>query len=123
MNMPAIMGFGIALIGNAIVTIRMRILWRSSRIYSLAGEIYINDELLWRDASLVEPISRSWNMPRLLRLSEPYLRDGINSIRIRVVSIPGQQLGLGRVFVGSAPAMRRSMTAYGGVTVHSLPLI
>lgn len=73
----------------------------------LAGEIYINDELLWRDAHLVEPMSRSWNMPRLLRLSEPYLRDDMNSIRIRVVSIPGQQLGLGRVFIGTIPAMQQ----------------
>ncbi len=73
----------------------------------LAGEIYLNDELLWRDASLVEPMSRSWNMPRMLRLSEPQLRDGINSIRIHVVSMPGQQLGLGRVFVGTTSAMQQ----------------
>ena len=30
----------------------------------LAGEVYWNDALLWRDRSVVEPFSRSWNMPR-----------------------------------------------------------
>ncbi|MGU3576539.1 7TM diverse intracellular signaling domain-containing protein [Brucellaceae bacterium C25G] len=72
----------------------------------LAGEIYINDELLWSDASLIEPMSRSWNFPRLLRLSEPHLRDGVNSFRIRVVSTAGQQLGLGRIFIGPTSAMQ-----------------
>lgn len=37
---------------------------------SMAGEVYINDDLLWRDASLVEPLSQSWNMPRYWLLPE-----------------------------------------------------
>ena len=31
---------------------------------SVAGEVYNNGDLLWRDAFLVEPLSRSWNVPR-----------------------------------------------------------
>ena len=73
----------------------------------LAGEIYLNNEPLWRDASMVEPLSRSWNMPRLLRLPEAHLLDGINTIRIRVVSTSGQQLGLGPVYLGKTQAMQQ----------------
>lgn len=73
----------------------------------LAGEIYINGEQLWQDASLVEPLSRSWNMPRLLRLPEAHLHDGVNSVRIRVVSVAGQQLGLGPVYLGETQAMQQ----------------
>lgn len=69
--------------------------------------IYINDEKIWRDESLVEPLSSSWNMPRLLHFSEQYLRDGVNSIRIRVVSVPGQSLGLGKIYLGAIPAMQQ----------------
>lgn len=31
---------------------------------SMAGAVYINDELLWQDRHLQEPLSRSWNKPR-----------------------------------------------------------
>jgi hypothetical protein len=30
---------------------------------NMAGQVFINDDLLWQDQSLVEPLSRSWNMP------------------------------------------------------------
>lgn len=85
----------------------------------LAGEVFINDEQIWRDDSLVEPLSRSWNMPRLLRFSEPDLRDGVNSIRIHVVSVPGQPLGLGSVFLGATPQMQE---IYEGLQWHNRTL-
>ena len=46
----------------------------------MAGEVYANDDLLWRDASQSEPLSRSWNMPRYWRLPESAMRDGVNTI-------------------------------------------
>ncbi|HQV26282.1 MAG TPA: histidine kinase, partial [Acinetobacter sp.] len=30
---------------------------------NMAGQVFINDDLLWQDQSLIEPLSRSWNMP------------------------------------------------------------
>lgn len=73
----------------------------------LAGEVYINHEQIWSDDSLIEPLSRSWNIPRILRFPEPLLRDGSNSVYIRVVSVPGQPLGLGEVSIGPAAAMQQ----------------
>ncbi|MCH4596842.1 hypothetical protein L7A47_31545, partial [Achromobacter xylosoxidans] len=40
-------------------------------------------DLLWRDASQVEPLSRSWNMPRYWRLPESSVRDAAEPGRER----------------------------------------
>lgn len=69
---------------------------------SMAGEVYLNDDLLWRDASLVEPLSQSWNMPRRWLLPESALREGVNTIWIRVVGMAAYTPGLGSLFLGEA---------------------
>lgn len=69
---------------------------------SMAGEVYVNDDLLWRDASLAEPLSQSWNMPRHWLLPESALRDGVNTIWIRVVGMAAYTPGLGTMFLGPA---------------------
>lgn len=66
----------------------------------LAGIVYINDDLLWRDRSLSEPYSRSWNMPRFWRLPESSLRDGVNTLWIGAHGLATQGGGLGRVHLG-----------------------
>lgn len=67
----------------------------------LAGEVYSNSTLLWRDASLQEPLSRSWNTPRWWILPESSLQAGVNSVWVRVVSVPELSTGLGDVRLGS----------------------
>ena len=69
---------------------------------SMAGEVYVNDDLLWRDASLTEPLSQSWNMPRRWLLPESTLRDGVNTIWIRVVGLAAYTPGVGTFFLGPA---------------------
>lgn len=66
----------------------------------MAGQIFINDDLLWQDRSLVEPLSRSWNMPRNWSLPASSLKHGENVFWIRVVAVPTQNSGLGKVFLG-----------------------
>lgn len=73
----------------------------------MAGEIHLNDDLLWRDASLVEPLSRSWNMPRYWRLPQSSVRDGLNTLWIRVTGVAGQTPGLGPVHLGEPEALLR----------------
>jgi len=68
----------------------------------MAGEVYLNDNLIWRDAQLVEPLSRSWNMPRYWRLPESLLKDGTNIFWVRVVGVAGQSPGLGPLHLGEA---------------------
>ncbi len=69
----------------------------------MAGEVYLNDDLLWRDAALVEPLSRSWNMPRWWLLPQSALRDGANTVWVRVIGTTQQTPGLGTLRLGAAP--------------------
>ncbi|MFU1999368.1 sensor histidine kinase [Bordetella avium] len=68
----------------------------------MAGEVYSNDDLLWRDASLVEPLSRSWNMPRYWVLPASSLHKGVNTLWVRVVGRADFGAGLGPVHIGPA---------------------
>ncbi len=69
---------------------------------NMAGEVFINDDLLWRDASLVEPLSRSWNTPRWWLLPTSALREGVNTVWVRVVGLEPLSPGLGSVRLGNA---------------------
>lgn len=66
----------------------------------MAGEVWLNDDLLWRDESLVEPLSRSWNMPRYWLLPVSAQSHG-NSIWVRVVGSEHASPGLGTVRLGT----------------------
>ncbi len=68
----------------------------------LAGEVFSNQDLLWRDKHLVEPLSRSWNVARQWLLPASSLRQGENQIWIRVHGIPTQSPGLLPVHLGSS---------------------
>lgn len=67
---------------------------------SVAGEVFSNGDLLWRDASLVEPLSRSWNVPRWWLLPASGLRAGMNTVWVHAVGPAALSPGLGAVRVG-----------------------
>lgn len=69
---------------------------------NLAGAIYSNQELLWQDKSLVEPLSRSWNMPRYWVLPSTSVQNHQNEILVRVVGVTSQHSGLGQIRFGRA---------------------
>lgn len=77
---------------------------------SMAGEIYINSTLLWRDRSLTEPLSMSWNMPRWWTLPAPALLAGENTIWIRTSGPATLSPGLGRVKIGLATDIQQTHT-------------
>ncbi|PSJ56454.1 sensor histidine kinase [Pseudaminobacter soli (ex Li et al. 2025)] len=67
----------------------------------MAGEIFVNEHLLFSDEHLTEPLSRSWNMPRRWVLPDVWLHSGLNTLFVRVVGTGGgQPVGLGPVFLG-----------------------
>ena len=68
---------------------------------NMAGEVYSNGDLLWRDAALVEPLSRSWNMPRWWVLPASSLHEGVNTVWVRVVGVAVLDPGLGHLRLGS----------------------
>lgn len=77
--------------------------------WTLAAEVRVNDSVLYRDASLVEPLSRTWNLPHFWRLPKPLLRDGDNEILVRVSGLSAYLPGMGNVRLGSADDLRKAL--------------
>lgn len=73
----------------------------------MAGEVYINDHFLWRDKQLVEPLSRSFNMPRYWLLPDTWIKEGTNTVWIRAVGIKHQSVGIGDVQLGPAAQLHQ----------------
>lgn len=78
---------------------------------SMAGEVWVGDALLWRDRSLVEPLSRSWNMPRYWDLPAALLQPGSNTLWVHVVGVAAQAPGLGAVHLGAPQALQQAHEA------------
>jgi signal transduction histidine kinase len=77
---------------------------------SMAGAVYLNGTLLERDASLVEPLTRAWNLPRYELLPAPLLHPGENTLLVRVSGLAPYQPGLGGVALGD-PAVLAAVHA------------
>lgn len=72
----------------------------------MAAAVYLNGSLIDRDASLVEPLSRSWHVPRYFLLQSPLLRQGENELLVRVSGLAAYQPSLGVVDVGDPQALQ-----------------
>lgn len=73
---------------------------------SMAGALYVNGVLIGRDASLVEPLSRTWNAPHYYLVPTPLLRAGENSVWLRVSGLSAYQPGAGPVRIGDPLALQ-----------------
>lgn len=67
---------------------------------NMAGKVYLNDNLLWLDASLIEPLSRSWNIPRIWSIPTSAVKTTDNIIWVYVASAAIQDTNLGHVHIG-----------------------
>lgn len=88
----------------------------------MAGEVFVNSELIWRDHSLVEPLSRSWNMPRYWLLPKALLKEQGNSIWVRIHGLSSQTPGLGRLRMGH-PAELKQWTAQATWSLRTIYLV
>ncbi|MDR3067246.1 MAG: histidine kinase [Comamonas sp.] len=88
----------------------------------MAGEVFVNSELIWRDQSLVEPLSRSWNMPRYWLLPRALLKEQGNSIWVRIHGISSQTPGLGRLRIGN-PAELEPWTAQATWSLRTIYVV
>lgn len=66
---------------------------------NLAGEIYINHDLLWRSTSLNEPFSRHLLTPMQWTIPASSLRNGSNTFYIYVQGVPTQNSGIGNFYL------------------------
>ncbi|MEP6882259.1 MAG: 7TM diverse intracellular signaling domain-containing protein [Dokdonella sp.] len=72
---------------------------------NMAGVIDFNGATLVRDRSLVEPLARMWNTPRLLALPSTLMRVGENTLTFRISGLAAYQPGLGPVHIGPLATM------------------
>ncbi|MEB3755135.1 sensor histidine kinase [Acinetobacter sp. MD2(2019)] len=72
---------------------------------TLAGEVFNNSELIWQDASLVEPYSRSWNRPRYFSFPASTIKPHHNETLIKVFGIFTILPGLGEIQLGPQPSI------------------
>ena len=72
---------------------------------NMAGEIYLNNEFFWKDQSTTEPLSRGWHNPRYWVIPASSLKQGDNTLWIRVIGTSTQKSGLGLVSVGEHAQM------------------
>lgn len=68
---------------------------------NMAGAVWVNDTLLWRDVQLTEPLSRSWNMPRYWHIPRTMLHLQHNTLWIQIIGLAFHEPELGRVRVGN----------------------
>lgn len=92
---------------------------------NMAGEVYLNDKQIWKDQSLVEPLSRSWNSPRYWVLPASNFHQGENTLVIKVIGIATQSPGLGLVQIGSPSTIvqQHHKSVFQQRTIHFINLI
>lgn len=92
---------------------------------NMAGEVYLNQQLIWKDKSLVEPLSRSWNSPRYWILPPANFNQGENTLLIKVVGVATQGAGLGKTYIGSPNYIlaHHADSVFRSRTLHFINLI
>lgn len=88
----------------------------------LAAAVYLNGSLIERDRSLVEPLSRHWQVPRYFLLQSPLLRQGENELVVRVSGLVAYQPAFGQVRVG-APAVLQAEYRQAKLARHDMLLL
>ncbi|NWK73053.1 ATP-binding protein [Acinetobacter sp. SwsAc6] len=78
---------------------------------NVAGAVYLNGDMLWRDQNLVEPLSKSWNIQRSWILPISGLRTHENEIMIYVTGYSDLGAGVGKIdfnnVVGNSAMIRQ----------------
>ncbi len=74
----------------------------------MAAEVRLNGSVIDRDASLVEPLSRKWHIPRHFVVQAPLLKHGENELLVRVSGLSEYAPGFGTVSVGDAATLQAS---------------
>lgn len=92
------------------------------RYLNMAGAVYFNGTQIGQDAQLVEPLTRSWNTPRHWLLAPPLLREGRNTLLVRVAGFSAYDAGLGPVVLGP-PARILAEYQHEQLLRHDLQLL
>lgn len=70
---------------------------------NMAGKVWLNQDVLWSDPNLTEPLSRSWNSPRFLSLPSVSIKHtSTNQLYFRLTGDALSSPGLGVVSLGDS---------------------
>lgn len=69
---------------------------------SLSYALYVNGSRIYSDTHLTEPLSRTWIRPQYFLLDRPLLRQGQNTLLVRVSGLVAYQPGFGAVMLGNS---------------------
>lgn len=72
----------------------------------MAAAVSLNGQPIDRDRSLVEPLSRSWHVPRYYAVPPALLKEGQNELLVRVSGLAAYQPAFGTVSVGDPDRLR-----------------
>ena len=88
---------------------------------NLAGQVYLNQELLWESHSIHPPLSRHLHQPLKWVLPSSSLKLGENTVLVHVFGVSTQQSGLGQMYFGhNIPMSKKFDRIY--LERHQLPL-
>lgn len=73
---------------------------------NMAGQVFVNDKIVWKSKSLHEPLSREWNNPRRWVLPIGVLVQGDNTVLVRVQGVTEVNPGIGQVDLGEYEAVK-----------------
>ncbi len=69
---------------------------------TMAGKAYINQDLIWQNNALVEPISRNWNKPTYWAIPPSSMQRGNNYFYLYVTGYPSSSPGIGTASLGNS---------------------
>lgn len=72
---------------------------------TMAGKAFVNQDLIWQDNSLAEPLSRSWNKPLYWHIPSSSIHIGQNYFYIYIVASPESTAGLGEIALGNSKSI------------------
>ncbi|MBF5003456.1 sensor histidine kinase [Diaphorobacter caeni] len=72
----------------------------------MAAEVFVQDDRIWSDAALTDPITHGWNTPRWWALPASAVRSGVNTVWVRVVGPAELTPGIEPIQLGTVESMR-----------------
>lgn len=70
---------------------------------NMAGKIYFNDDLLWHDSSITEPLSRSWNTPHSFIIPASSIQPKNNTLWIYAIGTTTKPISIGHLHIAAMP--------------------
>jgi len=100
MRLPGRGGYGLYRVHVGLTRLPQELWGIYLPLLSFNAEVYVNGAITGSGGSMVEPVSRHWNLPLYFQIAPQLLKLGDNDIRVRLRGFPNGRTSLSPVFVG-----------------------